>query len=181
MTDQQIIQRLQKGDERAFDAAINAYSRLLWSIVRAILRNVGSTEDMEECVADAFIQLWRNRASIEQSRGGLKAWLCTVTKGRAIDCYRKAVRKSEISLDEQLSAFGTEVFDQTLDAVLQRELLAALNALSEPDRELLLRRYYYMQKPREISLALDIPIRQVENRLYRLKQQLKKQLEGDQP
>ena len=181
MTDQQIILRMQAGDERALDAAIEAYSRLLWSIARAILQNIGSTEDMEECVADAFIQLWRNRGIIDQSRGGVKAWLCTVTKSRAIDCYRKAIRKNEISMDEQLCSFGMEVLDQTLDTVLQRELLAAVHALGEPDQQILLRRYYYQQKPREISLAVDMTVRQVENRLYRIKQQLKKQLEGEQP
>ena len=166
------------GDERALDDAISSYSRLLWSIARAILRNIGSAEDMEECVADAFIQLWKSSASLSESGGSVKSWLCVAVKSRAIDRYRKIVQKSEIALDEQLASCGSGIVDQTLDAVLQRELIAAIHALGEPDREIILRRFYYRQKPKEISLALDLPIRQVENRIFRAKQELRAQLEG---
>ena len=140
MTEKQLLFGLRAGNERALDAAIEQYSRLLWSVARPILSNIGTVEDMEECVADAFIQLWKNCEMMMESRGSVKSWLCAVVKCKAIDCYRKTVRKSEISIDEQLSAFGAEILDQTLDAVLQRELLAAVNALGEPAHEILLRR-----------------------------------------
>ena len=174
-----MILGLKAGNERALDAAMDAYSRLLWSIARSVLRNAGSAEDMEECVADAYVQLWRNRESFAESRGSVKGWLCTVVKSRAIDRYRTISRTSEISMDEQLGALGTGIFDQTLDAVLQRELLAAVHALGEPDQEILLRRYYYQQKPKDIAIALDMTAKQVENRLFRAKQLLRKQLEGE--
>ena len=178
VTEQQLILGLQAGNERALDAAMDAYSRLLWSIARSILINVGSPEDMEECVADAFIQLWQNRKMLSQSRGSVKSWLCAVVKSRAIDRYRIISRKNEVSMNEQLSAFGKGIFDQTLDAVLQRELLAAVNALGEPDQEILLRRYYYQQKPKDIAVALDMNAKQVENRIFRIKLKLREQLEG---
>ncbi len=181
MTEKQMVLGLHAGNERALDAAIETYSRLLWSIVRAVLYHVGSAEDMEECVADAFIQLWRNRETISESRGGMKSWLCVAAKSRAIDCYRKRVRKNEVSLDEQLCACGAGLFDQTLDTVLQRELLAVINALGEPDREILLRRYYYRQTPRDIAVALDMTVKQVENRLFRTKRQLRSRLKGETP
>ena len=174
-----MILGLHAGNERALDAVIDQYSRLLWSIARPILRNIGTVEDMEECVADAFIQLWRNRETIIESRGGIKSWLCTVVKCKAIDCYRKTVQKSEISIAEQLFVFRAGLVDQTLDAVLQRELLAAVNALGEPNHEILLRRYYYQQKPKDIALALDLTVKQVENRLFRAKQLLRSRLEGE--
>ena len=178
MTEKQMLKGLVTGDERALDDAISSYSRLLWSIALAVLRNIGTKEDMEECVADAFIQLWKSSASLSESGGSVKSWLCVAVKSRAIDRYRKIVQKSEIALDEQLASCRSGIVDQTLDAVLQRELIAAIHALGEPDREIILRRFYYRQKPKEISLALDLPIRQVENRIFRAKQKLRAQLEG---
>ena len=178
LTDKQMILGLQTGNEQTLDAAMHAYSRLLWGIARSVLHNVGSPEDMEECVADAFIQLWRNRESLSESRGSVKSWLCVVVKSRAIDRYRKISRASEIHLDEQLGALGVSIFDQTLDAVLQRELLAAVHALGEPDHEILTRRYYYQQKPKDIAVALDLSVKQVENRIFRAKLKLREQLEG---
>ena len=170
---------LKAGNERALDAAILSYSRLLWSIARAVLYNVGTTEDMEECVADAFIQLWKSSSMLNEARGNIKTWLCVAVKSRAIDRYRKIVRKSEVGLDEQIAVCGAGLFDQTLDVVLQRELLAAVQALGEPDREIILRRFYYQQKPQQISVALDLTVKQVENRIFRAKQKLRDQLEGD--
>lgn len=51
-----------------------------------------------------------------------------------------------------------------------------MKALEEPDREILLRRYYYDQKPREIAMALDMPVKHVENHLYRTKRRLRETL-----
>lgn len=115
-----MITDLKAGDERALDAAILSYSRLLWSIARAVLHNVGTAEDMEECVADAFIQLWKSSSMLNETRGSIKTWLCVAVKSRAIDRYRKIVQKSEVGLDEQLAVCGAGLFDQTLDVVLQR-------------------------------------------------------------
>ena len=178
LTENQMLAGLIAGDEHALDAAIQSYSRLLWGIARAVLHNVGTAEDMEECVADAFVQLWKSGATLSESRGSVKTWLCVAVKSRAIDRYRKIVQKSEIAFDEQISSSGMEIVDQTLDAVLQRELITAIQALGEPDREIIMRRFYYRQKPKEIALALDLPIRQVENRIFRVKQKLRAQLEG---
>ena len=72
MTEKQLLTKLRAGDERALDSAIQDYSRLLWSIARSVLHNVAAAEDMEECVADAFIQLWKNSGSINESHGSVK-------------------------------------------------------------------------------------------------------------
>ena len=103
MTEKQLLSSLRAGNELALDAAIQTYSRLLWSIARAVLHHVGTAEDMEECVADAFIQLWANSESLSEARGSVKTYLCVAVKSRAIDRYRKAVQRSEIALDEQLA------------------------------------------------------------------------------
>lgn len=41
----------------------------------------------------------------------------------------------------------------------------------------IIRRFYYEQKPAEIAVALDISKKQVENKLYYVKQKLKKMME----
>ena len=48
--------------------------------------------------------------------------------------------------------------------------------LEENEKELILRRYYYEQKPAEIAVALDLPKKQVENKLYYARQKLKKMM-----
>ena len=61
-------------------------------------------------------------------------------------------------------------------AALRRELLETVNSLDEPGREILVRRYYYDQKPRQIALALGMTVKQVDNSLYRSKRLLREKL-----
>lgn len=56
----------------------------------------------------------------------------------------------------------------------KEEFLFYIAELDEKEKELIVRRYYYEQKPAEIALALDIPKKQIENRLYYAKQKLKR-------
>ena len=61
----------------------------------------------------------------------------------------------------------------------KHELVAAVKTLTDAERDILIRRYYYEQKPREIAKALDIPLKQVENHLYRSKQKLRKAISAE--
>ena len=68
------------------------------------------------------------------------------------------------------------IVDDILKEETRRALVAAINALGEPEREILIRRYYYDQKPKEIALALDMNVKQVDNRLYQTKLKLREAL-----
>ena len=72
------------GDEEALGLVMEKYARLLWPIAAAVLKNVGSDQDVEECVADAFIYLWEHPGSFDPKRGKLKTLLCILTRSRAI-------------------------------------------------------------------------------------------------
>ena len=47
-----------------------------------------------------------------------------------------------------------------IDREDKKRLALALQSLSEQEREIVIRRYYYEQKPREIARALDLPVKQ---------------------
>ena len=177
MNNTQIIFGIKSGDETAINYAINKYSKLMWYIAGAVLKNVASTEDIEECVADVFIYLWKNPGKFNEQRGSLKSWLCIVAKSKAIDRYRQMSKENEVSLNEDILIEGTGVLDHVLSGELKRELIAAVNTLGDTDREIILRRYYYQQKPKDISFVLDIPVKQVENCLYRSKLKLRDKME----
>lgn len=68
MNDAQIIRGVKHSDEVAINYAINKYSKLMWRIVGAVLKNVASIGDVEECVADVFIYLWKNPDKFDAQR-----------------------------------------------------------------------------------------------------------------
>lgn len=176
MTDEKLMKAIAAREEGAMNRLMDKYSRLLWSVAAAVLRPMGSDEDLEECVADVFVFLWLNPEKFDPSRGTLKSYLSMVARSRALNRCRQLARQPSIPLDALPLAQELEIAPELPDTERADALRAAVDALSEPDREILVRRYYYDQKPREIAAALDLPVKQIENRLYRTKCLLRRQL-----
>lgn len=169
MKDEALVTAIKNHDEQTISRVINKYSRLLWPIAYAVLQNVGSEQDVEECVADTFIYLWEHPDKFDSQRGSLKTLLCIVVRSRAIDRYREITRRSTLPLEEAVLTAGTGLQEALLREETRRELLRAVQALEEPNREILIRRYYQDQKPRQIALAMGLTVKQVDNSLYRSK------------
>lgn len=176
MNDERMITAIKNRNEAAIDEVITKYAKLLWSVAGAVLNNIGSTQDVEECVADTFIYLWEHPEKYNPQRGKLKTWLSIVARTQALNRYREISKRNTISLEDTDFIAQLGVVDNILKAETRRSLLAAVNALGEPDREILIRRYYYDQKPREIAYALDMSVKQVDNRLYQTKLKLRELL-----
>ena len=176
MNDEKIITAIKNRNEAAIDETITKYSKLLWSVAEAVLSHIGSVQDVEECVADTFIYLWEHPEKFDHQRGKLKTWLSIVARTQAVNRYREITKRNTLPLEDTDFIDQLSVVDAVLEAETRKALLAAVNALGEPDREILIRRYYYDQKPKEIALALDMSVKQIDNRLYQTKRRLREML-----
>lgn len=173
LNDKKMISAIIKRDEQMLAFVIQKYSKLLWKITVSILLNVSSVQEVEECVADVFIFLWQYPEKYNPDRAKLSSWLSMIARSKAVDRYRSLIKNKEISMEEIIveSLGYAEVKTSDED---KEELLFYIAELDEKEKELIVRRYYYEQKPAEIALALDIPKKQIENRLYYAKQKLKR-------
>ena len=124
-------------------------------------------------MADAFVYLWEHPEKFDPARGSLKSWLAMIVRSRAIDRYRQLVKRQTVSIEDAL--LQTEVIPEApgLEEEIRDALMQALGQLTEPDREILLRRYYFDQKPKEIAKATGLTVKQVENHVYRTKRRLR--------
>ena len=164
--------------DRELEKIINKYSRLLWSVSSKILNGIGSEQDVEECVADVFIDLWQEPQKFDESRGSLKNWLCIKARSKSIDRFRRLSSRITEEMDENQIADILEPGEDLLMRERVREAKDALLALGEPEREIMIRRFYMDQRPAYISKVMDLPVRKVENIIYRTKEKLKEKL-GD--
>lgn len=157
-----------------FAFAIQKYSRLLWKVAASVLSRA-SAQDIEECVADVFIYLWQNPEKYDADRTKLSTWLSIVARTKAVDRYRQLSRKREIPMEKIV--FENLKYKEVVSDEKKESLQSCINTLDGKERELVIRRYYYEQKPAEIAIALDMPKKQVENKLYYVRQKLKKMME----
>ena len=176
LNDKKIISAIEAQDERMLAFVVQKYSKLLWKIAASVLINAASVQDVEECVADVFIYLWQYPEKYDPDKAKLSSWLSVIARSKAVDSYRRITRKKEISMEEivveSLGYAENNVGDEEKD-----KLWFCIEGLGENDKELIIRRYYYEQKPAEIAVALDMPKKQVENRLYYVRQKLRKMME----
>ena len=191
LNDKKIISAIAARDERMLAFVVQKYSKILWKIAASILINAASVQDVEECVADVFIYLWQYPEKYDPDKAKLSSWLSVVARSKAVDSYRRIARKREISMEEivvenlgyaENSAADEEMYSME-EANSKDKLRSCIDELDEKEKELIMRRYYYEQKPAEIAVALDMPKKQVENRLYYVRQKLRKMMEkreGDQ-
>lgn len=171
--DEKLITAIQNRDETAINEVIVRYSKLLWKISAAVLNHIGSVQDVEECVADTFIYLWEHPDRYDASRGKLKTWLSIGARTQAVNRCREIAKRKLVPLEESGFLTHADIVDGVLQQETQHILAAAVSTLEEPAREILIRRYYYEQKPKEIARALGLNVKQVNNSLYRTKRQLR--------
>ena len=178
MQDDVIIQKIIDGDEESFCYMIDQYSKLLWVIVGGILNNIGTAQDIEECISDVFITVWQKPKNFKRQKGTLKNFLAVIAKSKALDRYRILSKKKIIEIDEVIRASDDDLLDYVIDKDMYAALYDAINLLTEPNKEIIIRRYFFEEKPAHIAEKTCIPVKEVENRLYQSKLKLKTILTG---
>lgn len=174
MTDEEISKRLRQKDSHIFDYIMEHYNKLLWVVVGNILEKAGTSEDIEDCISDVYIKLLENPKIYDHKKGSLKSFLVRIGKNLAIDKYRKLTRDNLISIQER-SALDNDgdLEDLILTRENREEILEALDNIKEPDKEIIIRRYFFNEKVRVISEKMNLPSKKIENRLYQVKLKLK--------
>ena len=178
MEDKKIIDLFFSRSEQALTELAARYGSLLHSVAAHIL---SATEDQEECVNDAYLGTWN---SIPPQRPDyLKAYVCRITRNCALKRWRynsadRRCREFETTLEE-LEEFlpGTDLEQEWTARELGRELNQFLSELSQEDRILFLRRYWFSDSVKEIASERKMTENAVSVRLLRLRGKLKKHLE----
>ena len=130
LNDEKIIIAIRNRSEGAINETIDKYSKLLWSIIGKVLNNIGSVQDIEECVADTFIYLWENPHKFDPSRGKLKSWLSIIARTKAIDRCREIAKTRTISLESTILVSDLGIVDDMIQEETRRVLIAAVNLIA---------------------------------------------------
>ncbi|CAA9235901.1 MAG: hypothetical protein AVDCRST_MAG56-1195 [uncultured Cytophagales bacterium] len=161
-TDQDLVQLLQQGDKKAFDALYGRYWRKLYLLAYQKLR---SRELAEELVQDLFISLWTKRESL-QITSSVGAYLGMAVRYMIIKFFQKERVHHQY---EQTAALAPAYANTTEDEVffndLQEVIEQEINKLPEKCREVFqLSRHDHLSQ-KEISVKLHVSEKTVENHI----------------
>ena len=165
-----LIRRLKARDERALE---ELYDLLAPWVLGLALRILQDEDEAEEVVADAFAQVWRRVDKHESERGPLVPWILAIARNRALDAlrrrrrwWRKAQRWERALSAQQGADAGPALHEASVPGwPLHREVHAALAALPEEQRRVVLLAYFEGLTHSEIAQRLDQPLGTVKTRL----------------
>lgn len=153
MEDTEIIDLFWKRDETAIQELSSKYSGYCYKIAWNLL---GNREDAEECLNDTWFAAWKYIPP--QRPRTLSVFVGKITRGFAIDSFRKkhAAKRMDLHMENVCREMDELNFSYTVDEQMaEQELVQAierfLRKLSEADRDIFIRRYWYLDSIKEIA------------------------------
>lgn len=182
MSDGQIVELYWQRDEQAIKETDIKYKKFLISIAYNIVHD---TYDSEECLNDTYIGAWN---AIPPARPALlQAFLATIMRRTAIDCYKARNRQKRIASELTVSLSEVEAFiaddydmySETDAEELGRVISDFVRSLSDRRMYIFMSRYYFARPIKEIANLLDCSDSTVNKEIAAIKCDLKEKLEKE--
>ncbi len=173
--DQSLIRLSQKGDKQAFGVLVRRYMRGAYFVALGL---VGSHDDALDLSQDAFVRSYRAIRRFETGRNFF-TWYYKILRNLCFNHLRDRKKRAE-----RIRRIDTEASFQIQDAgglqpdeILERkerseQVWAAIEQLSDIEREVIVLREFQELSYQEIAASLDCPIGTVMSRLYNARRHL---------
>lgn len=177
MDDVELLDLLRRNPEKGLKALTAQYSGLIYAVIRRNLPDAFCTADTEACAAEVISEFYFDLDKFDPSKGSVKAWLCVIARHNAVDLARRS--KSVLPLDDEIHADigGASLESNLEEQELRRAVLSEVKSLDEPDREILLRKFYLGESSKEIARRLKMSVSNVNTRTSRAVEKLRKRLD----
>ncbi|TVY01057.1 RNA polymerase sigma factor [Paenibacillus cremeus] len=173
MTDEQLIDFVRQGDERAYRVLMERHQKYIYTL---IYRMIDHRETAEDLTQEVFIKLYRSLANF-RGESQFTTWLYRLTVNLVTDYRRSQKRRPHTAILDVIKGwFGDRKEEPEARALRKEEQLTMQQLLSDlPDKyRLILYLYHYKQLSyQEISDICGLPLKTIETRLYRGKTMLK--------
>ncbi len=174
--DNELVQRAQSGDKRAFDLLVLKYQRRVAAVVSRYMRN---QDDVPDVVQDAFIKAYRALASF-RGDSAFYTWLYRIAINSAKNfLLAKSRRPPASDLDAEI-AEQTDLGEALTQRALPEDFLMrdemekaiwdAINGLPDDLRTAITLREIDGMSYEEIAAAMDCPVGTVRSRIFRARE-----------
>jgi len=171
-TDEQLIDQIRQGNQDAYRILVDRHKNYIYTLM---FRELGHRETAEDLAQEVFIKLYRY---LPHFRGEAKftTWMYRLAINTLTDYRRSQQRKPLTSLIDSIKSWfrSPEEEEPEERLLLKEEQIEVQRVLRKmKDNYRIILELYHMRQLsyQEIAAILEIPVRTVETRLYRAKQQ----------
>ena len=176
MRESEILEFLRSHNDRGIEELLTHCGPLMRYVAQPFLRD---RHDIDDCLAESAMRIWENFHTYDESKGSFTAWVTAITRNTALNMIRRKNRHPAYEIAETTASDDPTPEEALLRQERQRELRRALGNLSQTERNLFYRKYYYLQSTEKIAAEMGTTARSVEGKLYRIKKKLRKMMGGD--
>lgn len=163
--DRDVLDRIAAGRPDALEELYDRYRTMAYSIALRITNDGSLAEDV---VQEAFLGAWRNAGRYVEGRGSVKTWLLSIVHHRAVDTLRRRRPASQLPDSDAVpppSMTLPDAWPEVAGRLLRLEILSALRALSDVQREAIELAYFGGLTQQEIARKTGTPLGTVKSRM----------------
>lgn len=162
--DERLLTRVGQGDREAFAVLFARFA----SKVKAYLLRLGAPPAVAEDLAqEAMLSLWRRASSYDPAKAKASTWIFVIARNAWIDRLRR--EKVELAYRDSLivseESDGEAPDDAAIREQTEQEMRAALDQLSEEQRQVVRLSFFEERPHSEIAEQLNLPLGTVKSRL----------------
>jgi len=163
-----LMGKIMTRDSIALSALYDRYARLIYSLIRSVIKN---HEEAEDLLQEVFVQLWERASTYDATKGSVYTWIVTLARNRAIDQVRsKSFQQQnkisrEVGPDMLYSPMESSPFDLVVAEERSREMRDALSQIPPEQSQVIHIAYFGGCSQSERAAQLNIPLGTVKTRM----------------
>ena len=172
LSEEELIEALQRHDKIAAEALYDMYSAALFGVILRIIQN---NEVAEDLLQETFVKIWNSFPSYSADKGRLFTWMVNIARNLSIDKIRSKDYKNQTK-NHELEINVTSI-DASRNTTYKPELLGIKDLVDKlkPEQKVILELVYFKGYTHlEAADELSIPLGTIKTRLRMAIMQLRK-------
>ncbi|HEX7078784.1 MAG TPA: sigma-70 family RNA polymerase sigma factor [Candidatus Eisenbacteria bacterium] len=179
MTDEELVQRAQRDDDRSFGELVTRYETKVYSLALKMLRN---PEDAEDVLQETFLRAYRGIKSF-QGHSTFSTWIYRITANSALMKLRKK-QLPTVSIDDadereapiNIADWAPGPVERLMSEETRKAMEDAIEALPPEFRQVFILRDVEELSNAEVADVLDLSVAAVKSRLHRARLKVRNRL-----
>jgi RNA polymerase sigma-70 factor (ECF subfamily) len=173
-SDHDLMSRCRQGDAVAFEEIVRRWEQPLGRMVNHL---AGAGADVDDLCQEVFVRILRARERYRPSHS-FSTWVYRIALNVARDNRRREIRRPQLALDAHDQASAAPTPADAIEAQERSQIVdAAMRALPDALREVLVLKHFGKLSFAEVAEAMDSPLGTVKYRMVAALRELRKELQ----